>query len=85
MSITEQGSWDVPGLPEPPRDDWGDGPAAYEPGERPSRPGDRTPPQDNAAEQSVRLAEELIRRDMRAEDDTRLMGEYVESLGGAGR
>ena len=53
MSITEQGSWDVPGLPEPPRDDWGDGPAAYEPGERPSRPGDRTPPQDNAAEQSV--------------------------------
>ncbi len=53
MSITEQGSWDVPGLPEPPRDDWGDGPAAYEPGERPTRPGDRTPPQDNAAEQSV--------------------------------
>ncbi len=53
MSITEQGPWDVPGLPEPARDDWGDGPAAYEPGERPSRPGDRTPPQDNAAEQSV--------------------------------
>ena len=38
-----------------------------------------------AAEQSVRLAEELIRRDMRAEDDARLMGEYVEILGGAGR
>jgi F-type H+-transporting ATPase subunit b len=36
-----------------------------------------------AAEQSVRLAEELIRRDMRAEDDARLMGNYVESLGGA--
>ena len=51
VSITEQGSWDVPGVPEAPRDDWGDGPAAYEPGERPSRPGDRTPPQDNAAEQ----------------------------------
>ena len=38
-----------------------------------------------AAEQSVRLAEELIRRDMRAEDDVRLMGEYVEGLGGIGR
>ena len=36
-----------------------------------------------AAEQSVRLAEEIIRRDMRAEDDARLMGNYVESLGGA--
>ena len=39
VSITEQGSWDVPGVPEPPRDDWGDGPAAYEPGERPEPPG----------------------------------------------
>lgn len=38
----------------------------------------------HAAEQSVRLAEELIRRDMRAEDDARLMSEYVESMGGAG-
>lgn len=38
-----------------------------------------------AAEQSVRLAEELIRRDMRAEDDARLMGEYVEELGGGRR
>lgn len=35
-----------------------------------------------AAEQSTRLAEELIRRDMRAEDDARLMSDYVESLGG---
>ena len=34
-------------------DDWGDGPAPYEPGERPPSPGDRTPPQDMAAEQSV--------------------------------
>ena len=35
-------------------DGWGDGPAAYEPGHAPSsHPGDRTPPQDNAAEQSV--------------------------------
>ena len=43
-------------------DDWGDGPAAYEPGERPSRPGDRTPPQDNAAEQSV-LGSMLLSKD----------------------
>jgi replicative DNA helicase len=62
VSITEQGSWDAPGLPEPPRDDWGDGPAAYEPGGRPSRPGDRTPPQDNAAEQSV-LGAMLLSKD----------------------
>lgn len=34
------------------------------------------------AEQSVRLAEEIIRRDLRPEDDTRLMREYVEDLGG---
>ncbi|HEX8162161.1 MAG TPA: ATP synthase F0 subunit B [Pyrinomonadaceae bacterium] len=38
-----------------------------------------------AAEQSVRLAEEFIRRDMRAEDDARLMGQYVEGLGGMSR
>ena len=44
------------------RDDWGDGPAAYEPGERPSRPGDRTPPHDNAAEQSV-LGAMLLSKD----------------------
>jgi F-type H+-transporting ATPase subunit b len=37
-----------------------------------------------AAEQSVKLAEDLIRRNMRAEDDSRLMSEYVESLGGVG-
>jgi len=35
-----------------------------------------------AAEQSAKLAEELIRGDMRAEDDTRLMNDYVEELGG---
>jgi F0F1-type ATP synthase membrane subunit b/b' len=38
-----------------------------------------------AAEQSVRMAEELIRRDMGAEDDARLMGDYVKGLGGVGR
>lgn len=35
-----------------------------------------------AAEQSVRLAEDLIRRDIGAEDDTRLMNEYIGDLGG---
>ena len=35
-----------------------------------------------AAEQSVRMAEELIRRDIRAEDDTRLMKDYIGELGG---
>ena len=38
-----------------------------------------------AAEESVRLAEEMIRRDMRPEDDARLVGEYVEELGGIRR
>ena len=54
MSVTEHG---VPGqsgaYDEPPDQGWGDGPAAYAPGDAPRRPGDRTPPQDNAAEQSV--------------------------------
>jgi replicative DNA helicase len=77
LSITEQGSWDVPGQPEPPRDsvgdDWGDGPAAYAPGERPSRPGDRTPPQDNAAEQSV-LGSMLLSKDSIADVSELLRG-----------
>ena len=59
MSVTEQ---DSRGIPEPPMDDWGDGPASYAPGERPTRPGDRTPPQDMAAEQSV-LGAMLISKD----------------------
>jgi ATP synthase F0 subunit b len=37
------------------------------------------------AEQSVRLAEELIRREIRPEDDAHLVREYVEELGGVGR
>ena len=55
MSITEQGrvGSDL---------DWGDGPAAYEPGDAPRGPADRTPPQDNAAEQSV-LGSMLISKD----------------------
>ena len=37
------------------------------------------------AEQSVRLAEEMIRRDIRPEDDAHLALEYVEDLGGVRR
>ena len=59
MSVTDQ---DARGGPEPSYDDWGDGPAAYAPGERPTSPGDRTPPQDMAAEQSV-LGSMLISKD----------------------
>lgn len=59
MSLTEQ---DSRSFPEPPLDDWGDGPVAYAPGERPTSPGDRTPPQDMAAEQSV-LGSMLISKD----------------------
>jgi replicative DNA helicase len=40
----------------------GDGPAAYEPGHSPRSAGDRTPPQDNAAEQSV-LGSMLLSKD----------------------
>jgi replicative DNA helicase len=59
VSLTDQ---DSRGIPEPPFDDWGDGPVSYAPGERPSSPGDRTPPQDMAAEQSV-LGSMLISKD----------------------
>ncbi|WP_179665422.1 replicative DNA helicase [Nocardioides panaciterrulae] len=45
-----------------PLEEWGDGPAPYAPGERPTRPGDRTPPQDMAAEQSV-LGSMLLSKD----------------------
>jgi ATP synthase F0 subunit b len=38
-----------------------------------------------AAEQSIRLAEEMIRREMKPEDDARLINEYVEDLGGIRR
>ena len=37
------------------------------------------------AEQSVKLAEEMIRRDIRPEDDANLAREYVEELGGIRR
>lgn len=38
-----------------------------------------------AAEQSVRLAEEMVRAGMRPEDDERLMRDYVEDMGGIRR
>jgi F-type H+-transporting ATPase subunit b len=38
-----------------------------------------------AAEQSVRLAEQMIRRDMRPEDDARLVSLEIEELGGVKR
>ena len=70
MSITEE----QPGhLAEPPFEDWGDGPVSYAPGERPQRPGDRTPPQDMAAEQSV-LGSMLISKDACAEVSEVLRG-----------
>ncbi|MDT0202456.1 replicative DNA helicase [Nocardioides sp. AE5] len=74
MSTTEF-SGDLP--PEPAWDSapqWGDGPAAYEPGEAPRGPNDRTPPQDNAAEQSV-LGSMLLSKDA--------IADVVEVLRGA--
>ena len=53
MSVTFEGDTD---------EAWGDGPAAYEPGASPRSAGDRTPPQDNAAEQSV-LGSMLLSKD----------------------
>ena len=66
MSIAEQDSHGLPDPPEDyalPADGWGDGPASYAPGEAPSgRPGERVPPQDMAAEQSV-LGAMLLSKD----------------------
>ena len=70
MSVTDQGAR---GMSEPPMDDWGDGPASYAPGERPTTPGDRTPPQDMAAEQSV-LGSMLISKDAIADVAEALRG-----------
>ena len=70
MSITE----DQHGhLDESPFEDWGDGPVSYAPGERPTKPNDRTPPQDMAAEQSV-LGSMLISKDACAEVSEVLRG-----------
>ncbi len=54
-------------------DGWGDGPVAYQPGEAPRGPADRTPPQDMAAEQSV-LGSMLISKDAIAEVSEVLRG-----------
>ena len=70
MSLTESASrepFDAPGDP------WGDGPAPYEPGAAPRGPGDRTPPQDMAAEQSV-LGSMLISKDAIADVSEVLRG-----------
>lgn len=53
--------------------DWGDGPSAYEPGDAPRGPHDRTPPQDNAAEQSV-LGSMLLSKDAIADVTETLRG-----------
>ena len=37
------------------------------------------------AEQSVRLAEEMIRRELRPDDDTRLINRNIDELGGLRR
>ncbi len=60
MSITEHGAPSAP--PSDGYEEWGDGPAAYAPGESPQRPGSRMPPQDEAAEQSV-LGSMLLSKD----------------------
>jgi replicative DNA helicase len=74
MSVTETGSMDGPGdFPEPPFEEWGDGPAAYEPGNAPRAVNDRTPPQDMAAEQAV-LGSMLISKDAIADVSETLRG-----------
>ena len=70
MSVTDS---DHRPSPEPPFDDWGDGPAPFEPGEAPRSAGDRTPPQDMAAEQSV-IGSMLISKDAIAEVSEVLRG-----------
>ncbi len=74
MSVTETGSMGGPGdFPEPPFEEWGDGPAAYEPGNAPRAVNDRTPPQDMAAEQAV-LGSMLISKDAIADVSETLRG-----------
>ena len=70
MSLTES---DSRGIPDPPYDEWGDGPVPYEPGQAPRSGGDRMPPQDMAAEQSV-LGSMLISKDAVAEVSEVLRG-----------
>jgi replicative DNA helicase len=62
VSVTESDTRFPPRDDRPPFDEWGDGPAPYAPGEAPRSAGDRTPPQDMAAEQSV-IGSMLISKD----------------------
>ena len=74
VSVTETGSMDGPSdFPEPPFEEWGDGPAPYEPGNAPRKVNDRTPPQDMAAEQAV-LGSMLISKDAIADVSETLRG-----------
>ncbi len=66
MSVTESDRRDPFPPDDPPFDGWGDGPVPWEPGAAPRGAGDRTPPQDMAAEQSV-LGAMLISKDAIAE------------------
>jgi replicative DNA helicase len=61
VSVTESDTR-FPPPDDRPYEEWGDGPAPYAPGEAPRSPGDRTPPQDMAAEQSV-IGSMLISKD----------------------
>jgi replicative DNA helicase len=71
VSVTES---DVPpDLPEPSYEDWSAGAPSYEAGLRTSSAGDRTPPQDMAAEQSV-LGAMLISKDAIADVTENLRG-----------
>ncbi len=74
VSVTETGSTNGRGdFPEPPFEEWGDGPAPYEPGNAPRATNDRTPPQDMAAEQAV-LGSMLISKDAIADVSETLRG-----------
>ncbi|WP_082563903.1 replicative DNA helicase [Nocardioides sp. Root140] len=68
MSMTDHPRDDLP--PEP---EWGDGPASYEPGNAPRASNDRTPPQDNAAEQSV-IGSMLLSKDAIADVSETIRG-----------
>jgi replicative DNA helicase len=70
VSVTDQGAERVP---EQQFEAWGDGPVAYEPGHRPTAAGDRTPPQDMAAEQSV-LGAMMVSKEAIAEVSETLHG-----------
>jgi len=73
VSVTESDTRFPPPDDRPPFEQWGDGPAAYAPGEAPRSAGDRTPPQDMAAEQSV-IGSMLISKDAIADVSEVLRG-----------